>query len=161
MISQEHSLIHLDDELPGAQAWAGRHGVLLTWKPEELELRAIFVQPETNESFFLRGEFGNYRAIAPAWTFTDAAWSAAPVQHLFPRPATPPSGGASVFHSKPVICAPFNRLAYKEHEGPHQDWDGPANWLTAGQPNEVKAHHLGDMLAVIHQHFVFTRGRMA
>lgn len=160
MIPREHTLIHLEDELPGARCWAERHDVPFLWVPESLEVRATFVQPETNEVFYLRGRFDNYREIAPAWTFTDAAWTAEPRQQLFPRPGQTPYG-ASVFHGNPVICVPFNRLAYKEHRGPHDDWGGPANWLTAGRPNEVKAHYLGDMLGVIYQHFLFSRGRMA
>jgi hypothetical protein len=161
VIPRDHTLIHLEDELPGAQTWAERHGDPLLWVPEALEVRVALTQPETKELFFLRGHFDDYREIAPAWTFTDAVWTAPPRQQLFPRPAPPLSGGVSVFHPQPVICAPFNRLAYRQQNGPHNDWGGPANWLTAGRPNEVKAHYLGDMLSVMHQHFVVTRGRMA
>jgi hypothetical protein len=160
VVSREHTLILLEDELSGAQAWATHHDVPLLWVPEVLEMRATFTQPETKDLFYLRGRVDDYREIPPAWTFTDATWAAEPCAQLFPRPAQTPYG-TSVFLNQPVICAPFNRLAYKEHEGPHQDWAGPVNWLTAGQPNEVKALFLGDMLSVIHQHFFCTRGRMA
>jgi hypothetical protein len=159
VLSHEDTLILLEDELPGAQAWASRYGVPLLWVPEGLEVRATFTQSETNDLFYLRGSFDDYRGLAPAWTFTDAAWIAEPRPQLFPRPATTPYG-ASVFHGNAVICAPFNRLAYAKHHGPHKDWGGPTSWLTAGRPNEVKAHYLGDMLSVIHQHFRFSRGRM-
>ena len=161
MTPRNHTLIYLDEELPGAKAWAERHAVSLLWVPESLEIRLTLIQPETNDRFFLRGRFDDYRELAPVWTFMDAEWSDGTRQQLFPRPAPPPSGGASIFHTQPVICAPFNRLAYKQHNGPHNDWGGPAGWLTAGAPNEVRAHFVGDMLSVIHQHFVVTRGRMA
>lgn len=161
MIPRDHTLIYIEEELLGAEAWAERHAVRLLWVPESLEVRATLTQPETKDLFFLRGRFDDYREIAPAWSFTDAEWTGAPRPQLFPRPAPPPNGGASIFHTQPVICAPFNRLAYKQHQGPHVDWGGPAGWLTAGRPNEVRAHYLGDMLSVMHQHFVVTRGRMA
>ncbi len=160
MQSRDRSLIYLDEELPGCQRWAQRHGVALVWFPEELEMHVTFKQLDTEELFYIRGQFDDYRELPPAWTFTDASWAAAPQHLLFPKPIQSPYG-ASIFHTQPVICAPFNRLAYKEHDGPHSDWGGPASWLTAGQPNEAKAHHLADMLSVLHQHFRFTRGRMA
>jgi hypothetical protein len=160
VIPREHTLIHVDEELPGARASAARHGVSLVWAPEGLQVRAVLTQPETNELFFLRGIFDDYREIAPAWTFTDETWTASPSTFLFPRAGTLPNGGSSIFHPTAVICAPFNRLAYAQHAGPHNDWGGPASWLTAGQPDQVKAHYLGDMLSVVYQHFVVTRGRM-
>lgn len=160
MMSREATIIILEDEFLGARAWAERHGVTLAWLPKILEVRAPLTQPETNERFYLRGQFDDYRVQAPAWVFTDAAWSAEPQPQLFPRPGQSPFG-SSVLHPKPAICAPFNRLAYAEHQGPHGDWGGPANWLTAAQPNEVKAHHLGDMLQVIFRDFSYSRGRMS
>ena len=161
MISREHTLIYLEEEFAAAEVWGMRHNVPLALAAASLEVRVTLTQPETGEVFFLRGQLDDYREIPPAWTFTDAGWQAPPTQRLFPKAATPATGGASMFHTQPVICAPFNRLAYKEHAGPHDNWGGPASWLTAGAPNEVRAHHLGDMLSVMHQHFVVTRGRMA
>jgi hypothetical protein len=160
VVPRETTIIILEDELPGAQAWAGRHGVPLRWLPESLEVRVTLTQPETNEPFYLRGRFDDYRQLAPAWVFTDAGWAAEPRPQLFPRPGQSPYG-ASVLHSASVICAPFNRLAYKEHRGPHDDWGGPANWLTAGRANEVTARHLGDMLQAIFRDLMYSRGRMA
>jgi hypothetical protein len=116
-------------------------------------------QLETGDLFYLRGRFDDYREIPPAWAFTDFGWRADPQHAVFPKPISSPYG-SSVFHTQPVICAPFNRLAYKVHDGPHSDWGGPANWLNAGQVHEVRARCLGDMLSVMYQHFRFTRGRM-
>jgi hypothetical protein len=159
VVPRETTVIILEDEFSGAEAWAGRHGVPLAWLPESLEVRVTLTQPVTNERFYLRGRFDDYREQAPAWTFTDATWSAEPRLQLFPRPGQTPYG-ASILHSKPVICAPFNRLAYSEHKGPHDNWGGPTNWLTAAQPHEVRAQHFGDMLHVIFRDFVYSRGRM-
>lgn len=161
MVPHAHTLIFVEEELPGAQAWAKRRSVPIVWIPAQLELRMTLSQPETKELFHLRGQLDNYREVPPAWVFTDETWKAEPRLQLYPKPASQSPYGASVFHTKPVICAPFNRLAYKEHEGPHADWGGPASWLTAGRPTEVKALCLGDMLSVIYEHFLFSRGRMA
>lgn len=160
MIPREHTRITVEDEMSGAQAWAQRHGVPLVWDPDILEVRATLIQPESAAAFYLRGRFDDYREIAPAWTFTDAEWAAEPQRQFFPRPAPLPTGGSSMFHTQPVICAPFNRLAYKQHNGPHDNWGGPANWLTAGAASEVRAQQLGDMLSVVYRHFLVTRGRM-
>jgi len=44
-----------------------------------------------------------------------------------------PTGG-SFFHGSGVICAPWNRLAYKTKDprGPHNDWD-IGNWMAVAQ----------------------------
>lgn len=59
----------------------------------------------------------------------------------------------------PVICVPFNRFAYANYQGPHGDWGGPDNWLSAGL-QYAKADYIGDMLGVIYRDFIHTRGRM-
>jgi len=163
VIPREHTLIHVESELDGARAWADRQRVLLGWLADILEVRVTMSQPETGDQYFLRGKVDDYRELPPAWSFTDGKWKADPIKSFFPRPNALPGGGASIFHPQPVICAPFNRLAYKFEgvQGPHGDWGGPANWLAAGKPNEVRAEKLGDMLSVIYQHFLMTRGRMA
>lgn len=162
MVPAETTVIIVENEMVGAQAWAKRRNVALAWVPERLEVRAVFTQPETEEPFFLRGWFPDYRVLPPVWIFTDASWSAEPGPSFFPRPAQTPFGG-SLFTTGngPVICAPFNRLAYAEHRGPHGDWGGPIGWVTAGQAGQVKAHCIGDMLQVILRDLLHTRGRMA
>lgn len=163
MIPRHQTLLHIESELGGARAWAARHNVPLVWLPEQLELRVTFVQPETAEPFYLRGRVENYREVPPAWTFTDSQWTAEAQRQYFPRPAPVARGIASIFHPQPVICAPFNRLAYRYDNvaGPHSDWGGPANWLNAGASTQVRAEYIGDMLSVMHAHFAVTRGRMA
>ena len=162
MIPPETTQLILQHEMAGASKWAERHSVPLQWRPERLEVRAILKQPETDELFYLRGVFDDYRRLPPAWTFTSDEESTEAAMHFAPRVDKPPFG-SSLFikkNNRPVICAPFNRLAYAEHNGPHANWRGAANWLTAGQPNRAKAHYLGDMLQVIYRDFCFSRGRM-
>ena len=164
MIPVADTIIVVEDELRGARQWAERRNVPLAWLPERLELRATLVQPETEEYFFLRGTFDDYRAIAPAWTFTDDKWEVNGGPLHYPKVTTPPHGSPMFIGAGPsgaVVCVPFNRLAYAQHGGPHQvaDWGGPSNWLNAG-PAYVHAETIADMLQAIRRDFLHTRGRM-
>jgi hypothetical protein len=162
VIPAAHTLIVVDSELEGAASWAARHGAKIEWLPEALELRVTLLQPETSTRFFLRGRFRDYRALPPEWTFTDEKWGATGRPGDFPK-GVRSSFGATIFimHKESgVICAPFNRLAYTDHAGPHGNWGGPANWLNAG-PSQVHADTIGDMLQAVHRDFLLTRERMA
>lgn len=161
MINAEHTKIIVEAELPGAQAWALRRSLLLQWLPEQLQLRVKLTQPITNELFYLRGLFDDYRAIAPAWSFSDEQWVSTADQHYSPPTVQTPHG-ASIFIShenRAVICVPFNRLAYKQKDGPHEDWGGPSNWLNVKAP-QIHADTIADMLQAIYRDFVYSRGRM-
>lgn len=158
MLPEEVTQSIIANELKAAKAWAMRRGIKLIWLPEQFMLRMILVQPETNEKFYLQGELDSYNAIPPAWTFHDSDWSPAITKTNFPA-STPTPWGGTIFHGKPVICAPFNRFAYKEHDGPHADWGGLSNWERAGG-NHIKATTIADMLQAIRSHFLITRGRM-
>ncbi|MFC0028006.1 hypothetical protein ACFFMM_00510 [Micromonospora chaiyaphumensis] len=63
----------------------------------------------------------------------------------------------SIFHPNRLICAPWNRLAYAEHGGPHPDWGALTNWKTAGA-GYTKADTLADMLSQIHLHLTLSPG---
>jgi len=164
VISAEHTKIIVEAELPGAQAWAGRHQLPFLWVPELLQVRVKLTQPETTEPFYLRGSFDDYRAIAPEWGFTDEWWTNIG-DHRYHPPQVQTPHGPSIFidyENRAVICVPFNRLAYKEKGGPHQDWGGPANWLSVKPVNPPRIHAVtvGDMLQAIYRDFVYSRGRM-
>jgi hypothetical protein len=153
-------------ELDAARAWASRNGAGLEWIPDELELRMTLSQLETNELFFFRGRFDDYQAIAPHWQCVSATWLGGDVLSDYPKPKEGlPRASIYLVHTvagarTPVICAPFNRLAYAEHKGPHGDWGAPANWLAAPQAH-VRATTIPDMLSVLQLHFLATRGRHA
>lgn len=138
-------------------AWAARKGVSLTWEPTSFELRGEWTQPETGERFYFRGLVDGYRSLPPTWQFTDADFSGASSGHLAPKCASTPFGSPMI-HGNGVICAPFNRLAYGNHGGPHNDWV-LAEWLNAGAVNQVRATNLADMVARIHAEFLSSRGR--
>jgi hypothetical protein len=147
-----------EQELEPARAWAVRAGVALAWEADVLELRATFTRSSTGEQFFLLGCLEGYKAVPPAWDFRNEDWQSPRQKSNYPGRAVI-HGIGSIFHPTPVICAPFNRLAYKQHGGPHNDWGGPEHWLTAAKGG-AHADTLADMLAVVDRDFRRSRGRM-
>ena len=59
-------------------------------------------------------ECSDYPVLPPAWHFRN------PESGALDQPRDTPRGG-SFFHSSGVICAPWDRLAYRP-QGPHGDW---------------------------------------
>ena len=151
----------LEAELDGAMAWAMRHELDLTWVPADRMLRVMLVQAETQERFFLQAQCDSYKALPPIWDWRDEQWCGAPSTHLSPNPKATPFGSSMFIARKgrAIICAPFNRLAYGVHDGPHSDWGDPAQWMTVGGTH-VRATTLGDMLQAILRDFRYTNGRM-
>lgn len=145
-------------ELEPARQWSRRAGVELTWNADALEIRAVFTQRATGEDFHLLGRLDGYKALPPAWTFCDERWGTSNAKRNYPAAASMPGIG-SIFHPNPVICAPFNRLAYSAHGGPHGDWGGPEQWLKAA-PTSAHADTLADMLALIGRDMNHSSGRM-
>jgi len=161
LVPFEHTRIVVEHELEGAQAWGERHGVLLDWLSDCLQLRVTLIQPVTEAPYFLRAELKEYRALPPVWTFTDPEWQGTSRPFNFPK-GVQATFGSSMFiiHNQiAVICAPFNRLAYADQSGPHGDWGGPPNWLNAGSAH-IHAEAIGDMLQAIYRDFSLTRERM-
>lgn len=138
---------------------AERHGWTLDIDAECRRLTASIDHPVAGVGLLqLEADLDGYRAVPPAWRFVDPETGHV-TKRAFPKPGSGPHGSGSIFHSKPVICAPFNRLAYQAHDGPHSDWSGPANWLNV--TGHVVAHTLGEMLSVINLHLRVSPGRMA
>lgn len=166
MTLDERAMIVIDEELTATLAWAARKDVPLTWDRERLELRGDWEQPETGERFYLRGGFDGYRVQPPAWLYTDAGYTGVSDASLYPQLAQSPFGSPMVIKHRQqdvecgVICAPFNRLAYKTLGGPHGDWSMAA-WASAGAAGQVRATSVPDMLARIHAEFLYSRGRLA
>lgn len=152
----------LEAELEGAIAWAARHELDLIWLPADRILRVTLVQAETQERFFLQAQCDSYKALPPMWDWRDQDWSGAPAPSLSPSSKATPFGSSMFINNKgrAIICAPFNRLAYGLHGGPHSDWGDPAQWMTAGG-SHVRATSIGDMLQAILRDFRYTTGRMA
>ena len=150
------------DELPGAMAWAKRHQIAMdTRLIADHILRAVLVQPTSSETFYLQGTFGDYKAYPPIWEWYNENWSSTEELHLSPHSGAGPFGSSMFIQhgGRGLICAPFNRLAYADHNGPHPDWGNPAQWTTAGQ-GYVHAVTIGDMLSSIFRDLRFSDGRM-
>ena len=123
-------------------------------------VRLVFAQECGGHQFFLQGQFDDYRALPPIWDWRDETWKRSSNLTLCPKPHDHPFGSTFIQHNNMgIICAPFNRLAYGTHDGPHPDWGDPAQWLTAG-PGYIHAVTLGDMLQSILRDFLFTKGCM-
>lgn len=67
--------------------------------------------------FYLLVDCSDYPAIPPAWHWADAS------SDVLDQPKDIPQG-SGFLHPNGVICAPWNRLAYKavDSRGPHGEW---------------------------------------
>jgi hypothetical protein len=158
MVPKDTTRAVVQHEFPIAEAWASRHGWELGLDFDTLVMTCTTRHPSNREPAFLRAELGGYRAVPPAWLCVDA--TGAHAKGAYPAPGPLPGGKSSVFHSQPVICAPFNRLAYADGNGPHkQDWGEATNWLSV--PGDfARATTLAEMLQVLETHLRFSPGWM-
>ncbi|MGD9711261.1 MAG: hypothetical protein AB7V46_04245 [Thermomicrobiales bacterium] len=147
------SAVHarLQEDLPGARAWAERHDLELDWNEDELRLRLPLKGPES-ELFLLEGEFEDFPTLPPSWRFLDPRNGERIGAPAYPASAEPsPRGTALIINGGTegvVICAHFNRLAFAEEGGVHGDWGPLANWQNQ-QGNYTFAVTIADMLARI------------
>lgn len=154
----------LELELLGAEAWATAHGWALEADPNALRVQVHLQHPRDRGQLLLTGEFDDYKALPPAWRFVDPE-TREPTPASFPRGGPFPqdsalAGKGSIFHDQRVICAPWNRLAYAKHAGPHGDWGEPVGWLNV-RGDMPRATTVGQMLAVVYTHLRASPTRMA
>lgn len=147
----------VQSEWPGALAWADRNGWTVALDLDRLRLRASTEHPAAHRPVEFLALLDGYKALPPAWHVVAPGTDSDAGREDFPRP-----GGNSIFHGNLVLCAPWNRLAYKSvnPQGLHSDWGGPEGWLSVAGPHTT-AHTLGDMLAVIDVFFQMSPGMMA
>lgn len=146
----------IEEELPAVEAYANRHGWSMGWDAESLVLSFEGQHKASAATLKLSAAVDGYRALPPSWSFEQEVgrtW-----KPCFPQAQNLAPGKGSIFHGSGVICAPFNRQAYKEHGGPHQDWGGTANWLHVNKDGHVRATNIADMLAVILGHLHVSPG---
>lgn len=136
-------------------AWAERFGWTVTVDLDALVLRAATTHPKLDRALQVLAALAEYPALPPAWRFVTSSTDDSPTS-AWPSPGTMPCVSGSIFHTNPCICAPWNRLAYKVYNGPHEDWTMTA-WrdITNGL---TKADTLPDMLDQIHQHLAASPG---
>ena len=67
--------------------------------------------------FYLSVDCDDYAVMPPAWRWCDVEGGS------LDAPSCTPDG-SGFFHQHGVVCAPWNRLAYKtlDERGPHNDW---------------------------------------
>ncbi len=153
----------IKSELMGTMAWAARHGIeVTTLMPAKKILRIVLIQEISMDRFYLQGQFNQYKAMPPVWDWRDENWSEKGGLCLSPKAEKTPFGSSMFFvnNNRAVICAPFNRLAFHTHGGPHNNWGDPTQWITAGR-GYVSAVTIGDMLQAILRDFSYTTERMA
>jgi len=148
--------ILVESEARIVDTWAQRNGWTVNINLERLEITAEVPHPKDNDPLFLHGDLSGYRAIPPAWRFVDESGNV--TKAAFPA-AGPVNGKSSIFHGNVVICAPFNRLAYKVAGGPHEDWGEWTGWFVV-TGDFAKAYTLAEMLSIINVHLQFSPGRM-
>lgn len=155
LLPKKTAIAVFESELEPALCWAARHNVNVC-RHGDLELRIELIQPETELPFYLRGTFESYKAIPPAWEFTDDKWESTSKSHM---PSSVPGG---IFHGNGLICAHFSRMAYKSYNnsGPHADWGELTLWENAGKPSEIRSRTISDMLQSIKRDFNRSRGYM-
>jgi len=142
----------VEDELPAVTAYAQRHDWAVNWDTEQIRLTFDGKHPADATPIRIVAAVEGYKALPPAWTFEDPAGKRA----IFPK-AGSVNGKSSIFHQgRHRICAPFNRLAYGQHGGPHSDWGGPERWLEVR--GHIRATTLANMLASILGHLKASPG---
>lgn len=85
----------------------------------------ILVLPAADGSMFsLCVNCEGYPGIPPAWNWCN------PNLKTVNQPCDTPRGSGGYFHDSGRICAPWNRVAYRQvdSKGPHTDWE-LANWI--------------------------------
>jgi hypothetical protein len=148
----------LETEHSAILAWAAR---MADWSVEmsltDLVIDVFAAHPATSMKLGVTVDCSGYPSVAPAWRFVDDA-GASP-KSAFPAPGNVPGINGSIFHSNGLICAPWNRLAYRELGGVHDDWGGIVNWRTAAR-GFTQAHTVPDMLQTLAVHLKASPGMM-
>jgi hypothetical protein len=158
VVPRSVTIAAVESELVAMRAYAARRDWSVDWDPDSLIVVARGPHPSDQTPVRLRAAVAGYRAVPPAWTFESPADPDAkqPGNAPFPKSGSVPGVGSSIFHGNRLICAPFCRLAFQDHGGPHGDWGGSAAWLKVR--GFARATNLAEMLAVILLHLRHSPG---
>lgn len=158
-------LANLKDEIAGALRWARHHALIHGWDESALlftvRLEGLADPSGHREPYLLTGLFDDYRAIPPAWRFVGPATGDDIGLPAFPAPGSYPGG--TVLHPNGLVCAPWNRLAYKTPENPsgvHEDWGALTAWQSAG-PTNTRALTIPEMLGRLRLEVAMSTHRLA
>jgi hypothetical protein len=115
------SEIILASQIEAVQKNATLHG----WKFKLLDAASFLLGLPTKDGseFTVMAKCDGFAPTPPAWHWYN------PETKAIDAPCDTPLGG-SFLHTAGVICAPWNRLAYKEVDprGPHSEWT-IGNWM--------------------------------
>jgi hypothetical protein len=147
----------LADERAAITAWASRHAWVIALDLDGLICTAKTTHPN-GQTVIFRADLSGYPVQPPAWWCGESRDD----RSTFPGPPTAPPAGlpSSIFHPNAVICAPWNRLAYSIHGGPHNDWRELRDWKQAA-PGSTRAHTVTDMLDALRLHLQYSPGMLA
>jgi len=147
----------LEVELAAITAWAGRAGWQVDVDPAGRLVTARTWHPRTGVPLWVQADCAGYPSVAPAWRFLDQAGESQ--KSAYPAAGQQPGISGSVFHGNGLICAPWNRLAYKVNNGPHGDWGALTAWKTAAA-GYTQAHTIADMLQTLSVHLTASPAMM-
>jgi hypothetical protein len=113
-VPAEVSLQKVQAELPLAITYANSAGLVVdTTKLTSEDLRFfVTFKNSTGEEFYAEFECREYPMHPPTVEFVNRDRTERGLKQLYPQG----------FHGTPCICMRYNRKAYKERGGPHQDW---------------------------------------
>jgi hypothetical protein len=158
-------LANLKEEMAGALRWARHHSLVHGWDESGLlltvRLEGLADASGHREPYLITGLFDDYRVIPPAWRFVDPRTCDDLGLPAFPTAGSYPGG--SVLHPNGVVCAPWNRLAYKTTEnasGVHEDWGALTAWESAA-PNHTLARTIPEMLGRLRLEVAMSNHRLA
>jgi hypothetical protein len=145
-VPREVTTAHVMEELREAAPLARERHWGMIWRPDSL-LLLVTMFAHNGDPYLLQADCSDYKELPPIWDFIDPWSFAIGSKRAFPQ------ANDSFFHSNGVICAPFNRRAYKGFDaskGPHDDWQ-MGSWMTcaANGTDWSNFSRLGDMIGAI------------
>ncbi|HUE85101.1 MAG TPA: hypothetical protein VMO26_03410 [Vicinamibacterales bacterium] len=153
---------YIEAELPAVEHFCRRHGLGWTCDLEhlraELTLRGPGANEATLEEYLAMADLTKYRAMPPWWRMVDPRTKKEIGPAGLPNP-TRTAFPSSIFHGSGVLCAPWNRGAYKQMGGPHDNWGDASAWEQVR--GTTIALTLGEMVDRIYRETQESRGRLA
>lgn len=151
-VSQDVSRAHVEEEMGEARAWLQRAGLEPHWQPDPLILAVRMSSGVDKEEYIFEFKLDDYRELPPSIELVHPVSGERGTRRCYP------SGGNAYFHSQPVVCAPWNRRAYKVLGGPHADWE-MKNWASY-RPNQSRLGSILALLKILIDEPNLYRGRM-
>lgn len=165
LLARKVVLAHLKVEIEAALRWARHHALEHAWDEGSLTLRVRLEGQASDtghrEAYLVTGTFDDYPVLPPTWRFLDPRTGEDVGKSGFPAAGAFPGG--SVLHPSGIICAPWNRLAFKTAENPtgvHDNWGDLAGWEKL-EPTYTQARTIPDVLARLRSEVALSPDRLA